>query len=70
MPDSGDKVKTPPVVNDLAGRRVGRFLVQDRIGAGGMGHVYRAEDTILKRVVAIKRMAPQLQLMSVTTNDF
>jgi serine/threonine-protein kinase len=61
MPDSGDSVKTPPVVNDLAGRRVGRFLVQDRIGAGGMGHVYRAEDTILKRVVAIKRMAPQLQ---------
>ena len=61
MPDSGDSVKTPPVVNDLAGRRVGRFQVQDRIGAGGMGHVYRAEDTILKRVVAIKRMAPRLQ---------
>ena len=61
MPDPGDRVKTPPVVNDLAGRRIGRFLVQDRIGAGGMGHVYRAEDTILKRVVAIKRMAPRLQ---------
>jgi len=61
MPDPGDSVKTPPVINDLAGRRVGRFMVQDRIGAGGMGHVYRAEDTILKRVVAIKRMAPQLQ---------
>jgi len=61
MPDPGDRVKTPPVVDDLAGRRIGRFLVQDRIGAGGMGHVYRAEDTILKRVVAIKRMAPRLQ---------
>jgi serine/threonine-protein kinase len=61
MPDPGDSVKTPPVVDDLAGRRVGRFLVQGRIGAGGMGHVYRAEDTILKRVVAIKRMAPRFQ---------
>jgi len=61
MPNPGDSVKTPAVVDDLAGRRVGRFLVQDRIGAGGMGHVYRAEDTILKRVVAIKRMAPRLQ---------
>jgi serine/threonine protein kinase/tetratricopeptide (TPR) repeat protein len=61
MPDPGDRLKTPPVVNDLAGCRVGRFLLQDRIGAGGMGHVYRAQDTILKRVVAIKRMAPRLQ---------
>ena len=61
MMDPGDMVKTPPVVHDLAGRRVGRFLLQERIGAGGMGQVYRAEDTILKRIVAIKRMAPQLQ---------
>jgi len=61
MPDPGDTVKTPPVVRDLAGRRVGRFLLQERIGVGGMGQVYRAEDTTLKRIVAIKRMAPQLQ---------
>ena len=35
-----------------------------------MGHVYRAEDTILKRVVAIKRRRRGSNLMSVTTNDF
>ncbi len=61
MSDPRDTVNTPPAIHDLAGRRVGRFLVQGRIGAGGMGQVYRAEDTVLKRVVAIKRMAPKLQ---------
>jgi len=61
MPDPGDTVKTVPVVPDLVGRRVGRFLLYERIGAGGMGQVFRAEDTILRRVVAIKRMAPHLQ---------
>jgi serine/threonine-protein kinase len=61
MPDPGDTVKTAPVVHDLAGRTVGRFLLHERIGAGGMGQVFRAEDTTLKRIVAIKRMAPHLQ---------
>src|SRR5262245_16113019 len=31
----------------LAGRRLGAYEVQARIGAGGMGEVYRARDTKL-----------------------
>ncbi len=46
---------------DLSGTTVGRFLIADRLGAGGMGEVYRAEDTLLKRAVALKRVAPRLR---------
>src|SRR5215469_11167566 len=37
-----------------AGTRLGPYEVKETIGAGGMGEVYRARDTRLNRVVAIK----------------
>jgi eukaryotic-like serine/threonine-protein kinase len=43
-----------PVVSMLTGRRVGAYQIHERIGAGGMGEVYRARDTKLGRDVAIK----------------
>jgi eukaryotic-like serine/threonine-protein kinase len=61
MAEPSDQLKTPPVAHDLAGTTVGRFLIRNRLGAGGMGQVYAAEDTTLKRRVAIKCMAPQLR---------
>ena len=36
------------------------FELNSRIAAGGMGTVYRAADTVLKRDVAIKLMQPEL----------
>src|SRR5579863_1058644 len=47
-------------VEDLSGSVVGRFEIQARLGTGGMGEVYRAVDTRLKRTVALKRVAPRL----------
>jgi serine/threonine protein kinase len=38
------------------GARLGPYEILSVIGAGGMGEVYRARDTRLDRVVAIKRV--------------
>lgn len=62
MSDLFDRVKTPPVRDDLTGNSVGRFKIEARLGAGGMGEVYRAFDTKLQRRVAIKRMTGQAGL--------
>jgi eukaryotic-like serine/threonine-protein kinase len=45
---------TDPTASVLAGRRLGVYHLQERIGIGGMGEVYRARDTRLGRDVAIK----------------
>jgi serine/threonine protein kinase len=44
----------------VIGRRLGHYLVQDRLGSGGMGEVYLAEDTKLGRKVALKVLLPRL----------
>jgi eukaryotic-like serine/threonine-protein kinase len=44
----------------LPGRRLGPYEILSAIGAGGMGEVYRARDTRLDRVVAIKVLPTHL----------
>jgi hypothetical protein len=38
----------------LSGKRLGPYEILSAIGAGEMGEVYRARDTRLERIVAVK----------------
>jgi serine/threonine protein kinase/Tol biopolymer transport system component len=46
--------------SSLSGQRIGTYSVHERIGAGGMGDVYRAHDGKLRRDVAFKVLAADL----------
>ncbi len=49
-------------MSHLIGRQLGRYLIEQEIGRGGMARVYRATDASLQRQVALKILAPQLSV--------
>lgn len=59
------------MAGNLTGRLLGnRYKIADRIGIGGMAEVYRAQDTVLGRLVAVKVMLPQYAEDSQFTTRF
>jgi serine/threonine protein kinase len=58
-------MNTPPASNSgrqsrLIGQRIGNYVIEELLGTGGMGQVFRARHALLDRLVAFKLMHSNL----------
>jgi len=60
VPDYSNIPRLRELVFSAGDRIANRYSIEERIGQGGMGVVYRAKDTLVDEEVALKFLKPQL----------
>jgi serine/threonine protein kinase/WD40 repeat protein len=63
-------VTAPPPTDTLLGRTLGEFVLREKIGAGGFGAVYRADQPALGREAVVKLLHPRLRGSASITDRF
>jgi len=60
QPDGQSRRSDSDAPESIVGSRVGGYLITKRLGAGGVGEVFKGQDVMLKREVAIKVLRQEL----------
>ncbi|QEG23306.1 protein kinase domain-containing protein [Mariniblastus fucicola] len=64
-----DPVEAAKLEAAMVGREFGHFKIIDPLGTGGMGHVFRALDTSLRRYVAVKILRSGVDATKESSSD-